>query len=107
MGYELYITRALSHLQTTEFPISAHEWREVADLDDELLYATDRWYDRRLGSGQLERFHPWLYVKHPSSPALYFMDGAVSTKSPDQSTIAKMVALATKLDAIVIDEDGE
>lgn len=106
MGYEIYITRAPSHLQTTEFPISANEWRDVAEVDHELLYATDHWYDRRVGSGPIERFHPWLYVKHPKSPALWFIDGAVSTKSPDQATIAKMVALATKLDAIVLDENG-
>ncbi|MFH0130041.1 hypothetical protein ACGLHS_07510 [Variovorax sp. VaC1] len=106
MGYEIYITRAPSHLQTKEFPISRGEWQDVADSDDELVYSNEDWYERRLDSGEVERMHPWRYIKHPDRPPLWFSDGAVHTKSPDQATIAKLVSLAKRLNAIVLDEDG-
>jgi hypothetical protein len=106
MGYELYITRAPSHLQTREFPISRGEWQDVVDFDDELVYSTNDWYERRLDTGETERLHPWRYVKHPNRPLLWFSDGAIHTTSPDQATIAKLVSLAQTLNAIVLDEDG-
>ena len=89
MGYLVYITRAPSHSETEQFPIHLNEWRQVADHDSELAPSVDEWYERRAKGGGVERFHPWKYTNHPHEPSLWFMDGAIHVKSPDQVTIAK------------------
>lgn len=104
MGYEVYITRATSHMETKEFPISIEEWRAVVDADDEIVLSPEDWYWMRDESGEVHRFRQWLFI--PRGTFFSFSDGAVHIKSPDRATMAKMVALAAKLNAIVLDEDG-
>jgi len=107
MGYDLHITKAQFDWETKEFPISLSEWEGVATGDPDLRYATENYYQRRTLGGGSERIHPWLLVSHPEEPPLWFMDGAISCKNPDEATIRKMVVLAEKLGARVIGEEGE
>lgn len=107
MGYEVFVTRAPSHLETKDHPISEAEWLEVAAADPSLRHSDEDYYERRGKSGNTERFHPWLWTGHPDEPPLWFIDGAVQIKNPDDATISKLVQLAGALKARVIGEEGE
>lgn len=105
MGYDLFITRANDHLQTADHPISEEEWQRVAQSDPSLSLSTEDYYDRRGKDGTVERFHPFLWITHPDSPPFMLIDGAIEIKSPDEATILKLVDLAGKLGAHVLDEE--
>lgn len=107
MGYDLSITRADSFMNTLESPISEEDWLKVAKADPSLRLSTDDYFDRSAADGRTERFHPWLWIEHPEQPPLWFVDGAVTTKNPDDATISKLVQLARALNARVIGEEDE
>jgi hypothetical protein len=107
MSYNLYITRADNFWEAKEFPVKESEWRAVAEADPSLQYSIDDYYERRVEDGQAETIHPWLYMSLPETPPLWYEDGAIVAKNPDPRFIVKMVALAAKLDAHVIGEEGE
>ena len=107
MGYELYITRAAYFYETREAPIQESEWLAVVEADSTLLQSFSDWLIRIGPDGYEERVHPWLYVEHPDQPTLWYLDGAISTKNPDEKLISKLVELARALDARVIGEEGE
>ena len=107
MGYEIYVTRADSHLDTQQHPIPEADWLAVSSKDASLRVSTEDFLDRRLPNGHIERIHPWRWTAHPDEPPLWFIDGALSATSPDNSTVSKLVQLARELNARVIGEEGE
>jgi hypothetical protein len=107
MGYDLYITRADHTWETQLRPISEQEWRALAESDPTLQASITDYTDRRLADGTIERVHPWLYVTHPERRALWYYNGAISTKDPDTQLVVKMVQLADRLQAHVIGDEGE
>jgi len=107
VGYELYVTRADSHLETREKPISESEWLAAASADPTLSLSNEDYYERRGPDKTTERFHPWIWSAHPDTPPLWFIDGAINVKNPDPATISKLVELARILKARVIGEEGE
>ena len=104
MGYDLYITRAKSWLETEQSPIPQSEWDEVVAADAELEISTEDFYERKGARGD-ERFHAIIWTAHRDRVPLWFIDGAIQTKNPDEATVMKMVQIAKKLKARVIDED--
>jgi hypothetical protein len=106
MGYNLYITKADSWLDTEESPIPKDLWDSLVASDSELELSTEDYYERQV-KGKIERFHPVIWVKHPDRPPFWFIDGAIDAKNPDKATIKKMGALARELSAKVLGEEGE
>ena len=107
MGYEIYVTRADSHLDTQQHPIPEVEWLAVSSRDASLCVSTHDYLDHRSADGRIERVYPWRWTAHPDKPPLWFIEGALRAKSPDKSTVSKLVQLAHELGARVIGEDGE
>jgi hypothetical protein len=107
MGYNVYITRASSFLDTQSFPILESEWLAVAGIDPDLKLSSHGYIEQQGQDGQIEKIYAWNYVAHPDRPPFWFMNGAIETKNPDEQTVAKMVTLAEKLQAKVIGEEGE
>jgi hypothetical protein len=106
MGYDVFITYATDSLDTARHPLSDAQWQRLDTEDPTLVPSTTDYNDRRAQNGTIERFHPVLWTAHPDSPPLWLIDGAIETKSPDERTMIKMVELAFKLGARVLDEDG-
>ena len=106
MGYDLYITRAKSWLAKEGSPIPKTEWDKLVEADPELELSTEDFYDRKVNR-KTERFHPVIWTKHRDRVPLWFIDGAVETKNPDEATVKKMVQIAKKLKARVIGEENE
>lgn len=93
MGYDIHITRAESSLDSKSFPIPQADWEDVAQADPELEISTQDWFERNV-DGELERIYAVIWTSHPDRAPFWFVDGAITIKSPDNSTIAKMVRLA-------------
>lgn len=106
LSYDIWVTRAHALDQARHFPISMREWLTVADADPDLRLSRDDFLDRVSDAGEPERVHPWLIISLPGEPPLWFMDGAVQTTNADQPVVAKLVQLALKLRAQVLDENG-
>ena len=107
MGYELYITRADNFWETNEQPILEDEWENVANADPDLEKSQDDWYQRSNEDGSSEQFHPWIIKSHPERQPLWYMDGAINTKNPDEAARKKLFDLSQKLNAKVLGEEGE
>ncbi len=106
MGYELYITRARSWLETEAAPIPEAEWNAVIISDPELEISLEDYYDRTK-DGVIQRVQPAIWKIHPDRVPFWYGDGAINTKSPDKATICKMAQISQKLRARVLDEADE
>lgn len=92
-------------MDTEEFPISEQEWMAVVEDDDELLTSPDdaRSYYRTNGAPERQFGVKWSW----NYAMLWYGNGAISVKNPDDETIAKMVQIANKLKARVLGEEDE
>ncbi len=97
MGYNLYITRKKSWLNDTGPEISAEEW---------LAYvATDSQLHPDFENGKY-RVRIEIPSRYPDA-WLDWNDGCIYTKNPDPPIIAKMLQIASVLNAKVQGDDGE
>ncbi|EAR4439627.1 hypothetical protein EOG74_19815 [Salmonella enterica] len=95
MGWELNIVRIENWFDSASNPISSEEWLQLVDDDKELSI------DRKNG----EFFAIWSVQSEHNEPWLDWNDGRISTKHPDEVLYCKMLQIADKLNAVVVDED--
>lgn len=95
MGWELHIIRTENWFDSASDPISSVEWLQLVDDDKELLIDSKNGEFFAIWSGQSKYDEPWLD----------WNDGRISTKHPDEDLYCKMLHMADKLNAVVVDED--
>ncbi|AZH55447.1 TPA: hypothetical protein RVD67_003605 [Escherichia coli] len=95
MGWELHIIRTENWFDSASNPISGEEWLQLVDDDNELSIDRKNGDFFAIWSGQSEHDEPWLG----------WNDGRISTKHPDEALYCKMLQIADKLNAVVVDED--
>ncbi|MCM8331287.1 hypothetical protein [Enterobacter hormaechei] len=95
MGWELHIIRAENWFDSASNPISSEEWLQLVDDDNELSIDLKNGEFFAIWSGQNEHDELWLD----------WNDGRISTKHPDEALYCKMLQIADKLNAVVVDED--
>ena len=98
MGYDVHITRAARWNENAGREIASDEWLALVDEDDELTldppngpYAA-LWKAARASAGS--GWFDWH-------------DGNVYTTNPSRGAVAKMLAIAERLSALVQGDDGE
>lgn len=96
MGWELHIARTENWFDSASNPISSEEWLKLVDHDKELSIDRKNGEFFAIWSGQSEHDEPWLD----------WDDGRISTKHPDEALYCKMLQIASKLGAVVADDDG-
>lgn len=93
MGYEIHIVRRTQASEELEGGISCEEWTRVADADPSLRATTD-------ASGAFYEF--------PEADGWFSWSlGSISTKHPNEATLAKAHEIALALRAKVQGDDGE
>ncbi len=85
MGYDLYITRALSWAENTGYEITPDEWLAVVDADPELTRAPEYGPYFTLWKGSSRYAQPWFD----------WHGGNIMSKNPDEPMIEKMIELAS------------
>jgi hypothetical protein len=96
MGYDLHVTRADTWLDSEATPITFDEWQAYFVTDPSLR------------SGGEESPECVLWADHPREPfPIWWYEGEVRCKNPDEATVAKLVAIARQLGARVLGDDGE
>lgn len=95
MGWELHIVRTEDWSDSASDPISREEWLQLVNDDEELSIDNKNGDSYAIWSGQSEHDEPWLN----------WSDGRISTKHPDEALYCKMLQVAEKLNAIVVDDD--
>jgi hypothetical protein len=96
VGYNLHITRAAFWADSSAVPITRAEWLSYLSEDSEIK------------SDTLNGPDDFLFAGHPNGPApLWWSDGEIFTKNPDDEMIRKLCAIARSLDAKVLGDDGE
>jgi len=96
MGVEFHITRADFWADNQENQISSEEWLETVNADPELTI------DDKNG----EFFVIWNGDSIHKTACLEWSAGNVSTKWPDTALYHKMLKIAEKLNAKVMDDNG-
>ncbi|HDI4959762.1 TPA: hypothetical protein PNO53_004177 [Salmonella enterica] len=96
MGWELHIVRTENWFDNASNPISSEEWLQLVNGHKELSIDSNNGDFFAVWSGQSEQDEPWLD----------WSDGRISTKHPDETLYCKMLQVAEKLNAIVVDEDN-
>jgi hypothetical protein len=97
MGYDLHITRAEDWSDPHGPHIALEEWLAVATADPELEAIPengDAFFGLSDGADDAAGWFDWF-------------QGNVYTKNPDEQTLAKMLTLASRLEARVQGDDGE
>jgi hypothetical protein len=95
MGWELHIIRTENWFDSASNPISSEEWLQLVDDDKELSIDRKNGEFFAIWSGQMNTMNLWLD----------WNDGRISTKHPDEVLYCKMLQIADKLNAVVVDED--
>jgi len=95
MSWKLHIVRTEHWFDSANVPISSEEWLQLVDSDDELSIDHKNVNFYAIWSGQSEHDETWLE----------WGDGRISTKHPDEALYCKMLQIADKLNAVVVDED--
>jgi hypothetical protein len=97
MGYDLHITRALSWSETAGSEITLEEWHAYVQSDPEIQ--ADESNDPKVD---------FLFIVHPEEAMpLWWSEGQVFTKNPDDAMVRKLVQVAGRLAAKVQGDDGE
>ncbi|WP_042003846.1 hypothetical protein [Escherichia coli] len=95
MGWELHIVRTEHWFDSASAPISSEEWLQLVNDDKELSIDNKNGDFFAIWSGDCEHDESWLE----------WSDGRISTKHPDEALYCKMLQIAEKLHAVVVDED--
>jgi len=97
MGYDLHITRKAQWSDDDGPTVSLAEWQKLVERDPELsAYRDVREEDRGKGASYRDQ-----------AGALWWDDGEVRVKNPDESLVLKLVEIAAALNAQVQGDDGE
>jgi hypothetical protein len=100
MAYDLHITRREHWSDYDGLQIAYEEWMKFALNDSELI-------KDQIGDSESEPCD-MILIDHPITPVpLYWYNGEVYAKNPDQQTVKKMISIAAKLDAQVVGDDDE
>lgn len=95
MGWELHIVRTENWFDSADDPVSSEEWLQLVHDDKDLSIDDKNGEFFAIWTGQSEHDEPWLN----------WNDGRISTKHPDEALYCKMLQIAKKLNAVVVDED--
>lgn len=95
MGWELHIVRTENWFDSANNPIKSEEWIQLIDNDEELSI------DKKNG----DFFAIWSDHQAHDEPWLDWNDGRIYTKQPGEALYCKMLQIASKLDAVVVDDD--
>ena len=82
-------------------PLSKQDWLEIVQEDEDIVCGNTEDHPRAIPDCEL-----WVLKSHPEGTPIYFEDGAIFIREDDSTTIEKLVALAERLDAEVVGEDG-
>jgi hypothetical protein len=113
MGYELHITRREDWADAETPGIPLDEWLAYVNSDNEVELTNG--YNIKIGTetefqnqpGYCEwNAHP-TEKEHKARPWFSYYKGSIDTKNPDNSTISKMIQIASALNAKVQGDDGE
>lgn len=96
MGVEFYITRAEFWAENEGQDITIEEWQVIVNSDEEL----------KLDTKNGEFFALWTGTSAYDAPWLDWESGNIYTKWPDTGLYRKMLEIALKLNARVMDDNG-
>ncbi|WP_018343436.1 hypothetical protein [Cytophaga aurantiaca] len=110
MGYELHIVRQKDWEDyEEESSITLDEWLAYVETDSELIPNSSLDPSKRMYGDDSPGFVIWK--EYPGNTYetswLDFFEGSISTKHPDDITIAKMIQIAKALNARVQGDEGE
>ncbi|EBI0041195.1 hypothetical protein EZY05_18880, partial [Salmonella enterica subsp. diarizonae serovar 61:k:z35] len=95
MGWELHIVRSENWFDSENDSISSKEWLQLVNSDKELSIDNSKGDFYAIWNGQSEHDEPWLN----------WNGGRIYTKHPDEVLYCKMLEIADKLNAFVVDDD--
>ena len=115
MGYDLHITRNPEpDGDDYDGGITSAEW--IAYVTNDSSLRLDGYAEAQGPNGESMRVTDAgiaVWTEHPTAIPetglawLHHRDGAISVKQPDQEFLAKMLSIASSLDAVVVGDDGE
>ncbi len=107
MGYDIHITRAKRWDDSHTRPVLAHEWWACVLADEDLERADGE--DALTADDPLQGGELAVWRGHPSGVLVLFeySGGEIVVKNPDGPSIAKALAVARRLGAVVQGDDGE
>lgn len=95
MGWELHIVRTENWFDSASNPIRSEEWMKLINDDEELSLD-------KINGGYIAI---WSGHSQPGEAWLDWEDGRIYTKHPNEDLYCKMLQIANKLDAVVVDDD--
>lgn len=95
MGWELHIVRTENWFDSASNPITSEEWLQLIDNDEELS----------INKSNGDYFTRWSNHQAHGESWLDWDDGRIYSKQPEEALYCKMLQIAKKLGAVVLDDD--
>src|SRR5262249_31763540 len=114
MGYDVHITRALEWVNAESNPIALEEWLAYIESDPEMRL--DGFAEVQTPAGEILKcesaglavWTAWPGVGQRNGCAWFdYHAGCIVVKNPDDEILAKMCAIAERLEANVQGDEGE
>jgi hypothetical protein len=111
VGYDVHITRATEWFESEDTPITFEEWTAFVKSDPSMRL--DGFAEAAVGGLRYESpgLAVWTaYSGHGKKGNMAWFDhdeGRITVKNPDEEILGKMRAIAKKLGARVVGDEGE
>jgi hypothetical protein len=110
MGYDVHITRPVNRPLGNKSTIALDEWQRLVNEDPDMQLKPVA--EAHSPKGEVIRYENEglaVWKTHSGNREVWFdyRNGRIAVKNPDDETLAKMRALAAKLEARVRGDEGE
>jgi hypothetical protein len=104
MAYDLHVLRSFRWTDSSDAPITKSDVDALVETDPELAWSTSDFMDSKDHTGAVTRFNVVLWS---GTPCFWWQEDQLLCSAPDDVLVAKLVRVATALNARVIGDDGE
>jgi len=103
MPYDLHVVRTPGWLDAAEFPITREEVEGLLQSDGELAWSASDYVDSTEAGITTRNY----MITWKGLPCFLWERDQITCASPDQQQTAKLIDIASRLNALVIGDDGE
>lgn len=105
MAYDVHLVRTTHWFEAASNPVTKHDVDRLIASDPELEWSTEDWIDMHDGRGKTVTRYFMILWK--GQPCFWWYRDQIKCAGPSEVQVEKLVAMAEKLNANVVGDDGE
>jgi len=104
MAYDLHVVRSLHWIDAADSPITKSDVDSLIEADPELAWSDSDFIEMKDDNGAISAYY---MIRWNGTPCFWWYKDQLACSGPDARQTAKLIRMATALNARVIGDDGE